>query len=164
MDKANLGHTGVHMNQFNSPITQRKVEAPRKEATTFYYQSDGTGRDSYVLKHNGGLRVEYNNKLNGDRVFRDSLRAEEWKNFGNIKSSNDSSDITNYLNWTSNRGRHAIKKMAKTQKDLVNRLTTGSPNRETTIKYKIGSGVAGEQIGFESPTYQGFRESYKGRN
>lgn len=41
---------------------------------THYYQSDGSGRDSYVLKHNGGYRPEYNIKLSGDRIFKDSLR------------------------------------------------------------------------------------------
>ena len=50
------------------------MPTPRKEATTFYYQSDGSGRDSYVLKNNGGLRMEYDVRSSGE-IFRTSLRG-----------------------------------------------------------------------------------------
>lgn len=104
VDKPNLGHNGVHLKQYNSTVTKRVVPTPQKEATTFYYQSDGSGRDSYVLKNNGGLRFEYDHKLNGDRVFKDSLRRTQVRNYSSSRN-NDPSDITNYLHWSSNSGR-----------------------------------------------------------
>jgi len=76
IDKKNMGHSGTHQYQYNSTVTRRAGPcSPYKEPTTFYYQSDGTGRDSYVLKHNGGYRNEYDCKLNGDNLFKDSLRS-----------------------------------------------------------------------------------------
>ena len=75
-NKVGMGHQGVHLQKYNSTVTRRRSPSPHKDATTFYYQSDGSGRDSYVLKHNGGLRTEYNKRLNGDIVFRDSLRSD----------------------------------------------------------------------------------------
>lgn len=71
-----MGHIGVHFPRYNSNVPRKASSSPCKEATTFYYQSDGTGRDSYVLKNNGGLRPEYNIRVSGDRIFRDSLRAD----------------------------------------------------------------------------------------
>lgn len=70
-----MGHTGVSFYKYNGGVTKRSP-SPTKEATTFYYQSDGTGRDSYVLKNNGGLRMEYNVRTSGDRIFKDSLRSD----------------------------------------------------------------------------------------
>ena len=80
LDKPNMGNTGIQMKQYNSSVTKRQVPTACKDATTFYYQSDGSGRDSYVLKDNGGLRFDYNNKKD-DRIFRDSLRQSTSKNF-----------------------------------------------------------------------------------
>jgi len=73
VDKPNMEHTGVHLRQYNSNVA-RQAPTPSKDASTFYYQSDGTGRDTYVLKNNGGLRPEYNIRNSGDNVFRNSLR------------------------------------------------------------------------------------------
>ena len=58
VNKRSLGHQGVHFGRYG-PSPRRVSPSPHKEATTFYYQSDGTGRDSYVLMDNGGLRPEY---------------------------------------------------------------------------------------------------------
>lgn len=70
-----MGHAGIHIQKYNSNVQRRASPSPNKEATTFYYQSDGSGRDSYVLKNNGGLRREYNIRTSGDNVFKDSLRS-----------------------------------------------------------------------------------------
>ena len=148
------------MYKYNSNVTKRVQPAPIKEATTFYYQSDGTGRDSYILKNNGGLRIEYNNKNYGDRIFRDTLRSGGKSPLTYFKTR-DSSDITNYLNWESNSGRRTRSIKARIQKEVVQRLTTGSPNRETSIEYVLGPGKVGEQAHLNLPTYQGFRDSYK---
>ena len=80
VDKVGMGHTGVHFYKYNNPVTSRRSPSPTKEATTFYYQSDGSGRDSYVLKNNGGLRFEYDVRQSGDRVFKDSLRSDPKRN------------------------------------------------------------------------------------
>jgi len=54
-----MGNTGVQFSKYRSNVAMRSSPSPAKDAVTFYYQSDGTGRDSYVLKNNGGLRPEY---------------------------------------------------------------------------------------------------------
>jgi hypothetical protein len=71
-----MGHQGVHLQKYNSNVSQRNSPSPRKDASTFYYQSDGSGRDGYVLKNNGGLRMEYNVRNSGDNIFRGSLRSD----------------------------------------------------------------------------------------
>ena len=76
VDKKHMGHTGVHMYKYNSTVSRKgSPTSSKKEPTTFYYQSDGTGRDTYVLSNNGGYRVEHDMKNYGDRVFKDSLRS-----------------------------------------------------------------------------------------
>ena len=76
IEKKNMGHNGVHQHIYNSTVTRRTGPcSPQKEPSTFYYQSDGTGRDSYVLQNNGGYRMEYDCKMNGDYIFKDSLRS-----------------------------------------------------------------------------------------
>lgn len=104
VSKQNLGHTGVHMKQYSNSVTKRIAPAPCKDASTFYYQSDGSGRDSYVIKDNGGLRYEFDGKKSGDRIFKESLRNSN-TNMPSSRNSNPA-DMTNYLNWTSNTGRH----------------------------------------------------------
>ena len=93
VDKEALGHAGVHLRQYNSTVTRRQMSSPRKEASTFYYQSDGSGRDTYVLKDNGGLRYEYNNKTFGDRIFRSTLRSDNKSPLPTFRPK-DGSDIT----------------------------------------------------------------------
>ena len=56
--KGGMGHQGVHLSS-KGPGPKRHSPSPQKHATTWYYQSDGSGRDSYVLMDNGGLRPEY---------------------------------------------------------------------------------------------------------
>ena len=90
---------------YNSNVANRQVTTPRKDASTFYYQSDGSGRDSYVLKNNGGLRMEYDVRASGDNIFRRSLRDSSEKKMIKYFKNADTSDITNYLNWESGTGR-----------------------------------------------------------
>jgi hypothetical protein len=45
---------------------------------------------------------------------------------------------------------------ARITKDLVGRLTTGSPNRQTTINYVLGRGQTGKNDMISVPNYQGF--------
>jgi hypothetical protein len=73
-----------------------------KPTPTFYYQSDGSGRDSYVLMDNGGLRPEYNkyNKTN-HQIFMASLRKDVKSPLKFNRDESDKADITTYLNWQS---------------------------------------------------------------
>lgn len=75
--KNSLGNTGVHMQRYSTSVTRRISPTPHKGASTFYYQSDGSGRDGYVLMDNGGLRPEYE-KYNKsvEKIFQDSLRSD----------------------------------------------------------------------------------------
>lgn len=69
-----MGHTGTHFTKYKSNVHTRGSPSPAKEPVTFYYQSDGTGRDSYVLSNNGGYRPEYKIHNIGDRLFKNTLR------------------------------------------------------------------------------------------
>ena len=48
------------------------------------------------------------------------------------------------------------------QKDLLRRLTTGSPNREHTITYVLGTGEVGNEEVVKVPSFQGYKQTYKG--
>lgn len=75
--------------------------SPSKDATTFYYPSDGSGRDSYVLQDGGGLRPEYDrHNKSPQKIFAASLRATEKSPLAHFKDAyKDRADITSYLNW-----------------------------------------------------------------
>ena len=49
IDKVGMGHTGTHYPRYNNNNGRSRSPSPYKTPTTFYYQADGTGRDSYVL-------------------------------------------------------------------------------------------------------------------
>lgn len=102
--------------------------------------------------------MEYDSRAgSGDRLFRESLRSSgDLRRTFNIARANDKSDITNYLNWSSNSGRIENKKIAKINKEVTERLASGSPNRETTIKYKFGNLNDSNVTEMEVPTYQGY--------
>lgn len=74
-EKRYMGHAGVHFRPYASNAFSQTSQSPKKEASTFYYQSDGSGRDTYVLQNNGGLRFEYSSKNNGDKLFKSTLRS-----------------------------------------------------------------------------------------
>lgn len=69
-----MGNTGTHFAKFKSNVHVRSSPSPAKEPVTFYYQSDGSGRDGYVLRDNGGYRPTYDITNIGDRLFKNSLR------------------------------------------------------------------------------------------
>lgn len=101
-----MGHVGAQFPRYNGNVQRKTSSSPCKEASTFYYQSDGTGRDSYVLKNNGGLRPEYNIRASGDRIFRDSLRSDQQSPIKHFKDPiSDRADITSYMNWPSTQGK-----------------------------------------------------------
>lgn len=158
-----MGHHGVQLKQYNNSNgpNYQPAPSPVKEPTTFYYQSDGTGRDSYVLQNNGGYRPEFNIKVSGDRLFMSSLRAYTKSPVRSINSPvSELANFDTYQNWQSVVGKHVNKKHAKLQRDLIMRLSKGSPERETTINYIMntpdGSGVIKKSIS----SFQGAREPY----
>lgn len=108
-DKVSLGHHGVQFSRYNSNVSARKSPSPHKDAPTFYYMSDGSGRDSYVLQDNGGLRPDYD-RLNKspDKIFKGSLRTGQKSPLKYFKDGlKDRADITNYINWQTKRNKIA---------------------------------------------------------
>lgn len=124
--KGGLGNTGVHLQRYNTSVTRRRISpSPNKDPSTHYYQSDGSGRDSYVLMDNGGLRPEYEkyNKTS-EKIFFGSLRTGVKSPLRYFKDQyRDKADITTYMNWGSAQSNRINAKHAKIQRDLVKRLT-----------------------------------------
>ena len=75
------GSQGVHLRRFNLQTRSGPAARPspqNRDASTFYYMSDGSGRDGYVLQDNGGLRPEYDKRnLSPQKIFTSSLRSGE---------------------------------------------------------------------------------------
>ena len=105
--------------------------------------------------------MEYNIRASGDNIFKQSLRDGSDKQYVKYFKNSDTSDITNYLNWQSNTGRRTKSRQANMSKQVTDRLTTGSPNRETTINYVLGTGEGGQTTKVSVPCFQGFQNSYK---
>ena len=90
-----------------------------------------------------------------------SLRAYTKSPVRSINSPvSELANFDTYQNWQSVVGKHVNKKHAKLQRDLIMRLSKGSPERETTINYIMntadGSGVIKKSIS----SFQGAREPY----
>jgi hypothetical protein len=47
------------MQHRNNSVHHDTIPVPRKDPPSFTYISDGTGRDSYVIKGNGGMVNDY---------------------------------------------------------------------------------------------------------
>lgn len=129
-DKGCLGNQGYHFARYNSNVSKRPLPGPaNKPCPTFYYKSDGSGRDSYVLMDNGGMRPEYDkHHPNNDKIFTRSLRCSPKSQVKYFRDHNDKADITTYLNWKSKRGQHEDVKKIRLQRNLVERLYN-SPSR-----------------------------------
>lgn len=65
-----------------------------------------------------------------------------------------------YQNWSSVTGRNIKNKQARIQKNLVNRLTKGSPEREHKINYVIGSARGGPNEKGTISNFQGCKDPY----
>ena len=142
IDKGGMGHTGVHQQRYNSIVAKRRSPSPgHKDAPTFYYQSDGSGRDSYILMDNGGLRPEYD-KYNKRQevVFVNSLRNNQKSPIKYFKEPGDQAEITTYLNWQSKNAKWNAKKNGAKVNDVTHRLTTcsKSPRRMEGDNFETG--------------------------
>lgn len=111
--------------------------------------------------------MEYNVRNSGDRIFKDSLRSDHKSNFYSHQREN-TADFHTYQNWNSLTGRKDSIKKSRIQKDLIHRLTTGSPSREHTInyvigsgdKYQIGQGIMGDTRRHSRSSFQGYTNTY----
>ena len=123
--KYGMGHTGVQFNRYATSVSKRVSPSPSREATTFYYQSDGSGRDSYVLQDNGGLRPEYDKyNKSSEAIFLSSLRSQKKSSVKYLKHPvQDRADITTYLNWQSKQGLEQSRANSKIQRAVVMRLS-----------------------------------------
>ena len=76
---------------------------PQKDAVSFKYHADGTGRDSYVISNSGGLISDYKGSRRADILFKANLRHQVKPVLPSLKTPNAmrSVDITHYLNWPS---------------------------------------------------------------
>ena len=96
--------------------------SPRKDASTFHYIADGTGRDSYVIPGDGGLHANY--RYSGPHIpFVRSLRSnvnnryaettnDYKKNRKFVKSANRSVRIS-YHPWYPEKIRQSLKDSAE---------------------------------------------------
>ena len=79
----NGGLTSVEKpNMMNRPFRntfQNRIHAsPLKEAVSFTYHSDGSGRDSYVISNSGGLVNDYGSSHRHDVRFKNNLRQNPY--------------------------------------------------------------------------------------
>lgn len=115
-----------------------------------------------MLNNNGGYRPEFDIKVSGDRFFKSSLRTYSKSPNRSITSPvSELANFDSYQRWQSNLGKYINKKHARMQKDLIMRLSRGSPERETTINYIISTNDrSGTVIKKSISSYQGAREPY----
>ena len=86
-----LKHNGGLWNEAERPIAQSRfypkekvrvvIPAPRKDAVSFKYISDGSGRDFYITHNSGGLQAPYiPGSVKASATFFTSLRKIEKRN------------------------------------------------------------------------------------
>jgi hypothetical protein len=92
--------------------TKRNV-APLK------YRSDGTGRDSYILKEHGGFERDF--KSLREHNFRDYLRVPGSTQYASAKMSKDCSPMARTI-YISQGEMNRINSIKTIEKDLVKRL------------------------------------------
>lgn len=71
---------------------------PFKPTATHVYRSDGSGRDSYVIQHNGGLANDFRCSKS-DMLFAGGLRQHTSSPVRNSNERWRGPDCTDYLNW-----------------------------------------------------------------
>lgn len=89
------------------------------------YISDGSGRDSYVIQHHGGLVRDYNCFKPYVDAFKDGLRKH--KKISKYAKKHDftkgSVDIEDFLNWYTPKSQNIFADRARNQRDLVGKLS-----------------------------------------
>lgn len=64
---------------FRNTFQNRIHASPLKDAVSFTYHSDGTGRDSYVISNSGGLVNDYGGSHRQDVRFKAHLRHNPYQ-------------------------------------------------------------------------------------
>ena len=89
------------------------IPAPHKDAVSFKYISDGSGRDFYVTYNSGGLQAPYvPGSIKADATFFTSLRKTERRN--------------KVIRYASPKERDRLRKSLASQRQLIDRLTSNS--------------------------------------
>jgi hypothetical protein len=101
---------------------------PRKAVPSHTYVSDGTGRDSYVIQHSGGLVSDYRG-LRGIHAFKQSLRQHAKLPQRRRKGSPSTVDITEYNNWYAPHVKQKLAGKSHVQRNLVQRLSPVNNNK-----------------------------------
>ena len=98
------------------------------------YQSDGTGRDSYVLQNSGGLVHDYGHSMPADSLFRQTLRfcPKRVIETAHVKGRS-TSQLEDYQNWPTASAKHFLHKQSKISKEVTERLSA-SPVRKKLIR------------------------------
>lgn len=100
-------------NMFHRGPANKMAMASQKQATSFKYVSDGSGRDFYITFNSGGLESAYiPGQKHPSASFFQSLRS-------NLK-------ITNFKRHISPKEREYLKRWRSSQRNLVERLTANS--------------------------------------
>ena len=115
---------------------------PLKDAVSFTYHSDGTGRDSYVISNSGGLISDYNGSRRADILFKANLRHQVKPVLPHLRTPNKmrSVDITDYLNWPSRSQSKVEADNFKTVNSLIRRISPSPDPTSPTADYKTGYG------------------------
>lgn len=115
---------------------------PQKNAVSFTYHSDGTGRDSYVISNSGGLVSDYNGSRRADIIFKDNLRHSIKPVLPSIQTpyAKTSGGITQYLNWPSKSKLKVEATNFRTVKNLIRRISPSPDPSSPTNDYKTGYG------------------------
>ena len=76
LNNGGLTHEPKDHMMWSSKIKTPRVmqKSPHKGAVGFQYRSDGSGRDSYVLKNSGGLKIDFRGGM-AHSIFSSTLRT-----------------------------------------------------------------------------------------
>lgn len=118
-----LKHNGGMCTEPERPVAQSRlyakekvrvvIPAPHKDAVSFKYISDGSGRDFYITYNSGGLQAPYiPGSVKADATFFSSLRKTERRN-----------KVTRFA---SPKERDRMRKSLVSQRMLIDRLTSNS--------------------------------------
>lgn len=105
----------------NSFRNRVAMVSPQKAVMPVYYHSDGTGRDSYVIRGSGGMTSEFPITTRADVNFVGSLRQQTIRD---LPRHFRREDITNYLNCHDARNRKCLVEAARKVANITERLST----------------------------------------
>ena len=105
----------------NSFRNRVAMVSPQKAVMPVYYRSDGTGRDSYVIRGSGGMTSEFPITTRADVNFVGALRQQTIRD---LPRHFKREDITNYLNCHDARNKKCFVEAARKVANITERLST----------------------------------------